>query len=461
MSRDFDVAATAVAAKAAIRRIKARKATSWEATRRPSQVPPPGDWDIWLLLAGRGFGKTRTATEWVREKATEGPAYRVALVGAVAEDTRRILVEGESGILEVFRRAGVELHYAKSSREILVPSTGTRLLMYSADEPDRLRGHQFHYAAVDELAAWRYPDAWDQLSLGVRLGTHPQIVIATTPRPKPIIVKLLADRRTTEKPTAPVVVSTGSTYENEANLAPSFIRTVVRRYEGTRLGRQELNAELLLDVPGALWNLGMIDELRVDQGEPSLINRRRIVVGVDPKTGDPKRGPEDEGPGSETGIVVCCVDHHGDGYVLDDFSCDGTPLEWGSEVVRAYRAWSADLVVAEANNGGLMVEHTLRSIDPNLPIELVHASRGKLTRAEPVSSFYEQGRVHHAGKFPKLEDQMTQYDGSGDSPDRMDALVWAFTELMVNAAPTELDPRILAAFQGLPPAAPLVGAAEW
>lgn len=423
---------------AAVARKMRRDRDPWRTEARPEQVPPPGDWTTWLLLAGRGFGKTRTAMEWVRERATGTDAVRIAVVGATANDTRRVMVEGESGLLAVCARYGIALSYRKSSYEIDFPN-GSKALMYSADEPDRLRGAQHHYAAADELAAWRYPDAWDQLQFGLRLGTHPRQVVATTPRPKPLMRDLLAAQRTPDNPDGPVVVTRGSTYDNAANLAPSFLATVIRKYEGTRTGRQELLAELLEDVPGALWTLAQIEAHRAPAPAPDDLVR--IVVGVDPAASD--GGDEDS---AETGIVVVGRHWNGHGYVLEDATVRGTPYRWGSAVVAAYDRWQADAIVAEANQGGAMVERTIRSVWEGAPVTLVHASRGKLTRAEPVASLAEQGRIHHAGAFPALEDQLTTYDGSGASPDRLDAYVWAATDLLVGQPPTAVDPAIVAAF---------------
>jgi phage terminase large subunit-like protein len=392
---------------------------SWAAVARPNQLPPPGDWwQIWLLLAGRGFGKTRTLAEWVCEQVASGQARRIALVAATAADARYVLVEGESGILAVappwFRPI-----YEPSKRRLTWPN-GAVAFTFSAEEPDRLRGPQHDAAVCDELASWTRPETWDMLQFGLRLGRNPRCLVATTPRPiKPIRELLAREGRN-------VVVTRGSTYENRANLAPGFFDQVIRKYEGTRLGRQELNAELLEDTPGALWSHGVIDAAR----QAAAPNLARIVVAIDPAA----TSGEDA---DESGIVVVGKDNQGHGYVLADASGKYQPIEWAKIAIAAYRANHADRIVAERNNGGDMVEATIRMVDQNVPVTTVWASRGKVTRAEPVSALYEQGRMHHVGTFPQLEDQMTNFTSdfnrhaAGYSPDRLDALVWAATELLV------------------------------
>ena len=392
---------------------------SWPAIARPNQLPPAGDWwQIWLLLAGRGFGKTRTLAEWVCQQAAFGQASRIALVAATAADARDVLVEGESGILAVapprFRPI-----YEPSKRRLTWPN-GAIATTFSAEEPDRLRGPQHDAAVCDELGSWSRPETWDMLQFGLRLGRTPRCLVATTPRPTKLIRELLA------REGRDVVVTRGSTYENRANLAPGFFDQVIRKYEGTRLGRQELNAELLDDTPGALWSHSIIDAAR----QAAAPNLARIVVAIDPAT----TSGEDA---DETGIVVVGKGNQGHGYVLADASGKYQPIEWAKIAIAAYRAHHADRIVAERNNGGDMVEATIRMVDQNVPVTTVWASRGKVTRAEPVSALYEQGRMHHVGTFPQLEDQMTNFTSdfdrqtAGYSPDRLDALVWATTELLV------------------------------
>ena len=392
---------------------------SWLALARPNQLPPPGDWwQIWLLLAGRGFGKTRTLAEWVCEQVALGQASRIALVAATAADARDVLVEGESGILAVappwFRPI-----YEPSKRRLTWPN-GAIATTFSAEEPDRLRGPQHDAAVCDELASWSRPETWDMLQFGLRLGQSPRCLVATTPRPTKLLRELLA------REGRDVVVTRGSTYENRANLAPGFFDQVIRKYEGTRLGRQELNAELLDHAPGALWSHSVIDAAR-QAAAPTLA---RIVVAIDPATSS----SEDA---DETGIVVVGKDHQGHGYVLADASGKYQPVEWAKIAIAAYQAHRADRIVAERNNGGDMVEATIRMVDANVPVTTVWASRGKVTRAEPVSAPYEQGRIYHIGTFVQLEDQMTNFtsdfdrQSAGYSPDRVDALVWAVTDLML------------------------------
>jgi len=339
----------------------------------------------------------------------------MALVGATAADARDVMVEGESGLLNVCPPWN-KPRYEPSKRRVTWPN-GALATLYSADEPDRLRGPQHDGALCDELAAWRYDDAWDQLMFGLRLGQRPRVVVATTPRPTSLIKRLL------KAPTT--AVTRGTSYDNRANLAPTFFAQIVAKYEGTRLGRQELNAELLEDVEGALWQrASMIDAHRVEVA-PQL---RRIVVGVDPSVAD-------GGERDEAGIVVCGMSLDGQGYVLADHSLSASPDGWAKAAVAAYRTHSADRIVAEVNNGGAMVEATIRTVERGVSYKALHASRGKQTRAEPIAALYEQGRIHHVGAFPSLEDQMCGWVPGDSSPDRMDALVWALTELMLGTTP--------------------------
>lgn len=388
----------------------------WRLWARPSQLPRPGDWRVWLLLAGRGFGKTRTGAELVRARLGARQARRIALVAPTAADARDVMVEGESGLLAIAPPRDRPL-YEPSKRRVTWPN-GAVATLFSADEPGRLRGPQHDFAWCDELAAWRYPEAWDMLLFGLRLGTDPRAVVTTTPRPIPLIRKLLADPS--------VAVTHGTTAENRDNLAPAFLEQIVRRYQGTRLGRQELDAELLDDVPGALWNRGVIEAARVARA-PEMT---RIVVAIDPAATSADGA-------DETGIVVAGKDADGQGYILADASGHHTPSEWARVAIAAFRAHRADRIVAEVNNGGEMVTATLRVVDPNVPVIAVHAARGKVARAEPVAALYEQGRVHHLGAFPRLEDQMCAFSSdfdrkaAGYSPDRVDALVWALSELLI------------------------------
>jgi predicted phage terminase large subunit-like protein len=383
----------------------------WRAKARPEQIAPSGSWRTWLILAGRGWGKSRSGAEWVREQVMKHGARRVALVARTAADVRDVIVEGESGLLAISPPS--ERPVWEPSRRRLTWPNGAIATTYSADVPDQLRGPQHDAAWADELAAWQYPDAWTQLLLGLRLGGDPRVVVTTTPRPTPII-RDLASQPTTH-------VTRGATRDNAANLAPQFLDAIVRRYEGTRLGRQELDGEILDDNPGALWKRDGIDAARV-RVAPDL---RRVVVGVDPAV-------TSNAASDETGIIVAGLGFDGRYYVIGDYSGRYSPEQWASRVVQAYRDHKADRVVAERNQGGDLVERNLRTVDRSLPVTTVHAKRAKALRAEPVSSLYEQARVSHVGALAALEDQMTAWDPSGDdeSPDRVDALVYAMTELM-------------------------------
>ena len=394
----------------------------WEFWARSSQLAPPGDWRVWLLLAGRGFGKTRSGAEFVRARVESGLAVRIALVGPTAADVRDVMIEGDSGLLAV-ASADERPLYEPSKRRLTWPN-GAVALAFSADEPERLRGPQHDLAWCDELAAWRYAAAWDNLLLGLRLGADPRAVVTTTPKPNRLVRDVLASPGT--------VVTRGTTFDNADNLAPAFLDSVVRRYQGTRLGRQELEAELLDDVPGALWLRDAIEAARV-AAAPDL---SRIVVAIDPAAS--------AGEGAdETGIVVAGLAHDGQVYVLDDRSGRMSPRAWALKAVAAYKSFAADRIVAEVNNGGDMVEATLRSVESDAPFRALRASRGKAIRAEPVAALYEQGRVHHVGCLPALEDQLcaftADFDRAAGSPDRLDALVWAVTDLMANRDAAILD----------------------
>lgn len=322
------------------------------------------------------------------------------------------MVEGESGLLNVSQDRPV---YEPSKRRLTWPN-GATASTFSADEPDRLRGPQFHWAVCDELAAWRFPQAFDMLMLGLRLGDDPRCAIATTPRPTEIIRRLVASSTT--------VVTRGNTYENRANLADAFFSQIIGQYEGTRLGRQEINAEILEDVPGALWTRAMLDNLRVTQA-PQLT---RIVVAVDPEATSAENS-------AETGIIVAGLGMDKHGYVLDDRTIRGLPSAWAHQAIAAYHSRRADRIVYETNQGGDMVAHTLQTVEMSIPLKGVHASKNKQARAEPIAALYEQGKVHHVGVFAELEDQYCEWTplNGQPSPDRLDAAVWALTELMVGA----------------------------
>lgn len=388
----------------------------WRFWGRPNQFAPAGDWTIWLLLGGRGFGKTRSGAEWVREEVESERMGRIALVAKDAGDARDVMVEGESGLLAIsppwFRP-----RYEPSKRRVTWPN-GAVATLYSDADPEALRGPQFDGAWADELGKWRYAEkTWDNLQFGLRLGLRPRQVVTTTPRSLPLLKQIIARSDT--------ILTAGSTYENRANMAPAFFAQVIRRYEGSRLGRQELEGHLLEDVAGALWQRAWLDKQRVAKA-PDL---KRIVVAVDPPASS------EEGA-DECGIVVAGKSADDHAYVLADRSGGGmTPSAWASRAIAAYHEFEADAIVAEANQGGEMVKAVLQQADNTVPIKLVHATRGKAVRAEPVALIYEQGRGHHVGTFAEMEDQMCvmtlDYDRSRQgSPDRLDALVWAITELL-------------------------------
>ena len=414
----IDAPVDAMQVRAAIQRLSAPEAEAlqydWHEWARDSQRRPAGHWVTWLILAGRGFGKTRTGAEAVRSWVRSFPY--VNLIGATSDDARDIMSEGESGILAICPRHE-RPRYLPSKRRLEWPN-GARSLIFTADEPERLRGKQHMKLWCDELCAWRHPEAFEQAMLGLRLGPLPQVVITTTPRPIRLLRELIADTGT--------VTTRGSTYDNRAHLSTGFFSRIISRYEGTRLGRQELNAEVLEDVEGALWSNALIEAARVRKA-PDM---ERIVVAIDPATTSGENA-------DETGIVVAGRGVDGDAYVLRDLSCRMTSNGWGNRAVNAYREFHADRIVAEVNNGGDLVEDVIRTVDRHVSYKAVHASRGKVVRAEPISALYEQKRVHHVGVFPELETQMCSFvpDNLDGSPDRVDALVWALTELMVDREP--------------------------
>lgn len=391
--------------------VRAHLATYWPFWARKNQIEPEGDWTYWLILAGRGFGKTRTGAETVRQWVKT--CDMVNLIGATADDARDIMVEGESGILAICPN-GERPDYKKADRKLVWPNGATSLI-FTADEPERLRGKQAKRIWADEMAAWRYQEAWDQAKLGLRLGQKPRAIITTTPRPVRNVVDLVKDPA--------CIVTRGTTYDNRANLAPTFFDEIIKRYEGTRLGRQELNAEILLDVPGALWTRESIGHIP-PSATPLM---QRIVVAIDP----PATSKENS---NECGIVVAGLGEDGHGYCLADRSGVLNPRDWATRAVLAYREFEADLIVAEVNQGGEMVEQVIRSVDPTVAFKAVRATRGKYIRAEPISALYARDMVHHCGNFEALEDQLCTFTADFDrslygSPDRLDALVWGMTEL--------------------------------
>jgi predicted phage terminase large subunit-like protein len=424
----------------------------WNFWARPGQRPPAGDWSIWLIMAGRGFGKTRAGAEWVRGIAEGDGSARFALVGANYAETRTVMVEGESGLLSI--APPDQRPVWEPSLKRLTWKNGAQAHLYSAAEPEGLRGPQNSHAWCDEIAKWmnnagQAEAAWDNLKMGLRVGYRPQLVATTTPRPVALVRALVNAEG--------VVISRGRTQDNDLHLPVAFLTAMEADYGGTRLGRQELDGELIEDVEGALWTRAMIEGCRVgavrversrdtgDHPNRSLDYARderdtglvRVVIGVDPpasKTGD------------ACGIIVAGLGADGKAYVLADCSVEkASPETWARKVADAADRHDADRVIAEANQGGAMVKSVLQAAKISLPVKLVHASRGKVARAEPVAALYENGRVHHAGTFPQLEDEMCGlligggYEGPGRSPDRADALVWALTELMLGK---ERVPRV-------------------
>jgi phage terminase large subunit-like protein len=407
------------------------EANDWSRIGRLSQMLHSEDWwTIQMWLAGRGFGKTLALTQNARTEIEAGRAGYVAAVGASASDCRDILAEGPCGFLAIAPKWNRPV-YEPSKRRITWPN-GATCTLFSAEEPDALRGPQHDFAICDELAKWKYStEAFDNLMFGLRLkrpgSSRPRCLIATTPLPIKIIKALLARARTEANPNGDTVVVRGSTLENANNLAPSFINQILERYRGTRLERQEVFGEVLLDVPGALFSLENLENTRVQAAPHDL---ERVVIGVDPA------GSSQEGA-DETGIIVAARGSDGNGYVLADLSGVMTPLEWATTAVDAYRTFKADLIVAERNFGGEMVAANIASVDPNVPVKLVQSSRGKVLRAEPIASLFAQRRAHLVGSHPALEDQAcrftSEWDRSRDgSPDRVDAMVFALAELVIS-----------------------------
>ena len=400
----------------------------WSVWGRPEQQTPEGNWNIWMYMAGRGAGKTRTAAEWVREEAkyTTTGQRRFGLVARTAADVRDVIVEGESGIMNVSAPSEKPL-YEPSKRRLTWPNGNTATL-FTADEPDSLRGPQFTHAWGDEIASWRQtPDgagmtAFDNLRVGTRLGAHPKIMITTTPKRVPVLYQLLAENA---KNPGQVVITRGSTLDNSGNLSNAYLDAITGVYAGTRLAQQELYGEMLDNVEGALWTDELLSRYRENVMPLSAPLR---IIGVDPSVA--------ENPRDECGIVVCASTGERDLYkrnawVLEDATIHGSPEVWANRVVQMARKWGCP-VVAEINQGGALVRNAINAIDPNIKVLEVHSKYGKALRAEPVVLGYEQGRVHHLGYHADLESQMLAWiPGEGKSPDRVDALVHALTALMI------------------------------
>lgn len=394
-------------------------APDWGTLARPEQTPPDGDWTVWLFLGGRGAGKTRAGAEWVHGLATGRfglPHGRIALLGESHADVRDVMVDGVSGVRAI--APDHERPRWHASRRRLEWPNGALAQAFSSEDPEGLRGPQFDAAWADELAKWKHAEeTWDMLQFGLRLGDRPRQIVTTTPRPTPLLKRLLASPRT--------AVTRSGTVRNAANLSPAFLDAVVARYQGTRLGRQELDGELIEDRPDALWRRDALEAARVERA-PSL---SRIVVAVDPPAGDSKRS-------DACGLVAAGRAADGLAFGVADATAQGlSPLAWAARACDLFHALDADRIVAEANQGGAMVAAVLAQADPTVPVKLVRATRAKYTRAEPVAALYERGLVRHAGTFPELEDELCDFGlgglSSGRSPDRLDALVWALTELML------------------------------
>ena len=388
----------------------------WPLVARQNQRPPDGLWTAWMLLAGRGFGKTRAGAEWVRAQVESGRVGRIALVARTPTEIRHTMIEGPSGLLNICPPWAMP-EYESTNRKLTWPN-GAEAFIYSSYEPDQIRGQQFEAAWCDELASWKYPrDTWDTLAFALRFGADPRCVITTTPKPIVLLRELVA------RPD--IVVTRGTTYDNEDNLAHSFYSTIRNRYEGTKIGRQEIHADLIDQAEDALWDRDWIDDGRVEHAPESLVE---VVVAIDPSvTSNPRS--------SETGIVVAGIDSEKHCYVLADGSDRMSPTKWAERAIALYDKHSADRIIGEVNNGGDLVQEVLKTASggQTFRFRAVNASRGKYARAEPISALYEQGKVHHVGTFPDLEDQMCTWTPKISyeiSPDRMDALVWAISHLV-------------------------------
>jgi phage terminase large subunit-like protein len=417
----------------------------WRLWARPKQLPPPGEWEVWFNLGGRGAGKTRTGAEFVHEKAEAMAGSRGALIGATADDVRYTMVEGESGILATMKPHNPVRYWP--AKRLLKWKNGTQARTFTGEEPQRLRGPQHHWGWLDEWAAFKYPkEAWDQFMLGKRLGRLAQACVTTTPKPFLELVKIITDAVSCwdmrgADPGDPIlerlistVVTVSNSYENRGNVSDAWYERTIKAYEGTRLYDQEVLAKILTDIDGALWKMATIEASRLmpnpDTAEPPRLPEfKRVVVAVDPAVTSGKHA-------NETGIMVCAAAGSGPmkhGYLLEDLSGRFTPLQWGQRAVTAYHEHKADRIVAEVNNGGELVKQNIHTVDGNVPVTMVNASRGKTARAEPVAAKGEQGKIHHVGVFAMLESQLTTYtpDSGLESPDRMDAYVWGFTNLLL------------------------------
>ena len=411
--------------------LKTEASKEWRINALDHQIPPDGDWTTWLILGGRGAGKTRAGAEWIRAAVngradwgcadnTGDKAGAIALVAETYADAREVMIDGPSGIVAC--AAGPSRPSYEASRRRVVWPNGAVAHCFSAEDPDGIRGYQFDAAWSDEIAKWRYAEeTWSNLQLALRLGARPRQIATTTPRPIGLIKRLMKAKST--------ALTRATTYDNRANLADAFFTEIAAVYEGTALGRQELLGEIIDDVAGALWNWAMIEAARISHYPPLS----RIVVAVDPPTTAGENA-------DECGIIVAGVAAGDDGervaYVLADRSAAGlSPRQWAARTVAAFHEFEADRIVVEVNQGGDMAKAVIAQVDAQAPVRGVYATRGKRLRAEPIAALYERVRVRHVGAFAKLEAQMTSYVGEGKSPDRLDALVWALTELMLTPAP--------------------------
>jgi phage terminase large subunit-like protein len=433
----------------------------WDAVGRSEQQQPPGDWQFWLFLAGRGAGKTRAGCEWVRQKV-KARIRHIGLIAPTTDSARKVMVEGDSGIMENAFEGDLDIRGELMGRPVYEPSkrqlywaNGSYATIYTAEEPERLRGPQHGALWADELASWprskvrdNATEAWDNAMFGLRIGLNPQAMISTTPKPIPIIRELIRQSRG-DNPTC--VITRATTYDNRAALASPFYSRIISKYEGTRLGRQELLGEVLEESEGALWTWALIEAARA---KPPLPDLQRVVIGVDPAV-------TVSGQSSLTGIVVAGLGTDKRAYVLADLSGRYSPDRWAKTVVKAFDDYGADRIIAEGNQGGELVRVNIKTVRPNMPVRIVHARHSKQARAEPVAALYEQGKVSHAAPFPELELQLTTWEplGNEPSPDRLDAMVWALTDLMLKGAtaPKIVSPVIV----GVPRYWPGSGDTEW
>jgi len=418
---------------------------NWDYWARPDQLIPNlnDPWDIWMILSGRGWGKTRTGAEAIKKLMLDNPGCRIGIIGMTAGAVRDTCYEGESGLVEVMPDDEI-LKYNRSLGQLTLKN-GSRAFSFSGSDPEKLRGFQSNYLWMDELCAFSYPQkTWDMSIMGLRLGEHPRIIITTTPKPSPLIIELV--RRGQEDPVH-VRLTTGSTFDNAANLPDSTLAALRERYEGTTMGRQELYAELILDDPGALWNRGLIERNRITVHDFNIKDMAEIVVAIDPSMS--AVGERD----SETGMIIAGRSgKDGKCYIIEDCTLmRPSPQEWGELAIRKYHEYAANKIVAEVNQGYDLVTNLLTTIDSKVPLKKVYATRGgKFLRAEPIAALYEQDKVKHVGMWAELEDQMTQWVPGKASPDRLDAMVWAVTQLMLGGGIAEFfSPNALKPLPGI------------